>query len=259
MGKKRGVPGDYPSMQDSCGDVRQSISASLDGEATPLAPAGIELHLAGCDVCRQWREAAHEVTRQYRLQVAQVQEPAPAALRSLVMTTLPRQRSWVIAWARVALAIVGVAQGVITGRLLISGDIDRFRDLGALGAALGVGFLVAAVRPYRAVGMLPIVATAAALLVGAALFDLARHRTTASDEVPHLLALAGWLLITLLAWRTPDLGAPPSVPHRWIARMRRSIDMGSRSTVATWADAMVPAASVPAQDPTARKGEWEDW
>ncbi len=175
------------------------------------------------------------------------------------MTTLPSQRSWVTALARVALALVGVAQVVITGRLLMSGDIDKFRDLGALGVALGVGFLVAAIRPDRAVGMLPIVATAAALLVGSALFDLARHRTTVSDEAPHLLALVGWLLITLLAWRTPDLGAPPSIPHRWIARLRRSIDRGALRTVPGWADARVPAGSVPADDPTARKGEWEDW
>jgi predicted anti-sigma-YlaC factor YlaD len=259
MGKKPGVRGDYSSVQNSCGDIRESISVSLDGEATPLAPAEIELHLAGCDVCRQWREAVHEVTRQYRLQVAQVQAPAPAGLRSAVMATLPPPRSWVMALARVALGVVGVAQVVVTGRLLMSGDSDSFRDLGALGVALGVGFLVAAVRPDRAIGMQPIVATAAVLLAGSAVFDLARHRTTVSDLAPHLLVLAGWLLILFLARRIPDLGTSPSIFRGRIARLRRSVDLGSHRTATNWDDAMVAAGPVLAQDPGGRKGEWEDW
>ena len=107
---------------------------------------------------------------------------------------MPRRRLWALAMARVALAVVGVAQVVITGRLLMSGDIDSFRDLGAMGVALGVGFLVGAFQPYRAIGLRPIVVTAALLLVGSALVDLTHHRTTprrrgsASDRYHRMAA-----------------------------------------------------------------------
>jgi predicted anti-sigma-YlaC factor YlaD len=248
MGKKSGPRGDYTFMQDSCGEIRESISASLDGEAPRLAPAEIEMHLAGCDACRRWREAAHEVTRQYRLQAAHAPEPAPAALRSAAVANMPHRRSWVLVVARVALAAVGVAQVIITGKLLLAGDIDSFRDLGALGVALGVGYLVASVRPYRAIGMRPIVATAALLLVGSAGLDLVRHRTTLPDESPHLIAVAGWLLIMFLAWRTPDLGAPPSLLRRWVAQLRRAVDLRSFRPVTNWGGLMHGAAPAFARD-----------
>ncbi len=233
----------------------KSISASLDGEEAALPPTAVDRHLAGCDACRQWREAAHEVTRQYRLQAAQAPEPAPAALRSAVLANMPQRRSWVLVVARVALAIVGVAQIIITGKLLLAGDIDSFRDLGALGVALGVGYLVAAVRPYRAIGMRPIVATAALLLVCSALLDLIRHRTTISDEAPHLIAVAGWLLIMFLAWRTPDLGAPPSLFRRWFAQLRRSFDLSARRTAPTWGGLMERAGPAFARDNAATTGQ----
>jgi predicted anti-sigma-YlaC factor YlaD len=255
MGKKSGSRGDYTPMQDSCGEIRESISASLDGEAARLAPAEIELHLAGCDACRQWREAAHEVTRQYRLQAAHAPEPAPAALRSAAVAGMPHRRSWVLVLARVALAAVGVAQIIITGKLLLAGDIDSFRDLGALGVALGVGYLVAAVRPYRAIGMRAIVATAALLLVSSAGLDLVRHRTTISDESPHLFAVAGWLLIMFLAWRTPDLGAPPSLLRRWVAQLRRSVDLRSRRPVTSWGGLMRGAGPAFVRDDTVTTGQ----
>ncbi len=255
MGKKPGPGVDYTSMEESCGEIRESISASLDGEVARLAPATIELHLVGCDACRRWREAAHEVTRQYRLQAAQAPEQAPAVLRSAVLANMTHRRSWVLVLARVALAIVGVAQIIITGKLLLAGDIDSFRDLGALGVALGVGYLVAAVRPYRAIGMRPIVATAALLLVGSALLDLVRHRTTISDESPHLFAVAGWLLIMFLAWRTPDLGAPPSLFRRWFAQLRRSFELSSRRRTASWGGLMEGAGPAFARDTPATIGQ----
>ena len=144
---------------------------------------------------------------------------------------MPRRRSWVTGLVRVALAVVGVTQVVIAGRLLMSGENDRFRDLGALGVALGVGFLVAAFRPYRAFGIRPIVATAALLLVGSALLDLAHHRTTVSDEAPHLIAVLGWMLVMFLAWRTPDHEAPALMLRRRIAQLGRAMTPGSRRSI----------------------------
>ena len=194
------------------------------------------------------------MTRQYRLQGAEAYAPAPDALKSAAAAVMPRRRLWALAMARVALAVVGVAQVVITGRLLMSGDIDSFRDLGAMGVALGVGFLVAAFQPYRAIGIRPIVVTAALLLVGSALVDLTHHRTTLADEAPHLIAIIGWLLVMFLAWRTPDHEASPSTLRRRIAQLGRAIAPGSRSSTPGWSDAVTPRGSAMALDPRSHAG-----
>ena len=247
-GKNAGFRGDYPIMEHSCGEIRKSISVALDGETPPLGPDVVELHLTGCDACRHWREAAHEVTRQYRLQGAQIHTPTPDVVRTAVVAAMPHRRSWVIVVIRVALAIVGLTQVVITGRLLLSGDSDRLRDLGAVGVALGVGFLVAAVHPYRATAIRPIVATAALLLVGSALFDLAHHRTTASDEAPHLLAVVGCLLVMVLAWWVPDPEVPPSRLVRRICQWGRVVFPGSRHSTPQWGHAATPIGAAMASD-----------
>ena len=223
-------------MEVSCELVRESISAGLDGETAGLPDSEVERHLAGCDACRFWQEAAHEVTRQFRLQAAEDHGPAPAALRATVVATAPRRRPTQITAARMALVAVGVAQLLVTGRVLLSGDIDSFRDLAALEVALGVGYLVAAARPRRAVGMRSIVGTAALLLLGSAALDLVHHRTTIADEAPHLIAVTGWLLIMFLAWRTPELGAPPWALRQWMATPRRALRSAGGRRAAGWGD-----------------------
>jgi RNA polymerase sigma-70 factor, ECF subfamily len=210
-GKKSGPRSDYLPVDVSCDVIRESVSTSLDGEEAYLPVSEIELHLAGCDVCRHWQEAAHEVTRQFRLQGAEEWESAPDDLRAAVVAMTPRRHPSLVVLAR--LALVGVALAA-TARLLLSGPFDSLRNLGTLEVALVAGYLVAAVRPRRAVGMQSIVGTAALVLVGSALLDLAHHRTTLSYEAPHLITLAGWLLIVFLARRTPDFGSAPSAPRR---------------------------------------------
>ena len=73
--------------------------------------------------------------------------------------------------------------------------------------AVAIGFLVAARRPARAMGMLSLVGIAAGLLVVTAVVDLMAGRTSLSDEAPHLLVVAGWLLLHRLAYnRSTDIG-----------------------------------------------------
>jgi hypothetical protein len=76
-------------------------------------------------------------------------------------------------------------------------------EMGSFGIALAAGFLVAAWRPGRALGMRPVVGVAAVLLAVTAVADLAGGRTSLGDEAPHLLAIAGWLLIRHLAATCP--------------------------------------------------------
>jgi predicted anti-sigma-YlaC factor YlaD len=199
----------------NCDAARDAISALLDGELPASAHlqspgrsrAQLEAHLAGCAACREWREQAHEVTRRARLAVAR---PAPAPDPSLLaaMSTVERRGAWwrTLALTRIALVALGLAQIALSLPELLSGvyreaPIHVAHEMGALDVALGTGFLVAAWRPLRAQGMRTLVGCAALLLVLTTAIDLAAGRTGLGDEAPHLLVVAGWLLL----WRAATL------------------------------------------------------
>jgi hypothetical protein len=140
---------------------------------------------------------------------------------------------------------VAVAQVLVNLHLMISGDIDGFRDLGAMDMALGAGYLVAAIRPQRAAGMRSIVGVAALLLIGSAVVDLIAHRTTAWDEAPHLITLAGWLLITFVAAQTPETGVPPASRASLLNRSRLMVaKLGRRSDAEPWSGAAFGTVAV---------------
>jgi predicted anti-sigma-YlaC factor YlaD len=122
------------------------------------------------------------------------------------------RRKKLVALARLGLGVVAVGQLVLTVPMLLLGHdhgapAHVAHEMGAFDAALAAGFLVAAWRPARALGMRALVGVASALLVVTAIIDMAAGRTSAGDEAPHLLAVAGWLLICYLAARTPPAAA----------------------------------------------------
>lgn len=172
--------------------------------------ARLDAHLAGCGACRNWREQAHEVTRRMRLAEA-VSVPAPDSSLLQEMRALERRGSWwrALALSRVGLVLVGLAQLALSLPDLLTGSyreapIHVAHEMGALGLALAVGFLVAAYRPARAQGMRALVGCAALLLLATAVLDLIAGRTSLGDEAPHLLVLAGWLLLRRTATLLPS-------------------------------------------------------
>lgn len=244
-----------------CDAARDAISALLDGElpaAARLQPperarAQLEAHLSDCPACREWRELAHQVTRRARLAVAL---PAPAPNPSLLaaMAGVERRGGWwrTLVLARLALVAVGVAQIALSLPEILSGvyreaPIHVAHEMGALDIALGVGFLVAAWRPLRAQGMRTLVGSAALLLVVTAVVDLLAGRTGLGDEAPHLLVVAGWLLLWRVSVLMPlgesDRRLAPSRP-RWSSPQLR------RPRVA--AEPTAPVRAVPEPAPPVR-------
>jgi hypothetical protein len=94
--------------------------------------------------------------------------------------------------------------------------------MGAFDVAVAVGFLVAARRPARAMGMLALTGVAATLLVLTAIVDLALGHTSLTDEAPHLLVVAGWLLLHRLAVVAPPSFDRPQSLRAWLGRLRTS-------------------------------------
>jgi predicted anti-sigma-YlaC factor YlaD len=211
------VPIDYQNM--NCDSAREAISAVLDGEPADVDLAELDRHLVECADCQRWRERAHELTRAVRLQPARPAPRPPAQLMDRLhgQSSLSWWRPNSMAAARIGLVAVAVAQLALWLPVLLLGHdhaapVHVAHEMGSFDVAVAIGFLVAARRPGRAMGMLSLVGIAAGLLVVTAAVDLTAGRTSVSDEAPHLLIVAGWLLLYRLATI-----APPTSEHPWSA------------------------------------------
>jgi predicted anti-sigma-YlaC factor YlaD len=204
---------DYLSVR--CATAREAISALLDDEDPGVDRVELDAHLLGCVECRRWHAAAHEVTRNARLEPARATTVSADALVVAVLTRsrLPR-RPALVTWVRAALVVVAAAQAWTTVPMLLSGHDHTApahiaHEVGAFAMALAIGFVVAAWRPERAYGMQMVVGAVAVLLVFTSTLDVLRGRTDLGDEAPHLLAVAGWLLLISLARVTPSRTVGP--------------------------------------------------
>lgn len=199
----------------SCEVMREAISSSIDGEEAGVSVDAREVHLAACPGCRRWRTGAHEVTRLFRLEPAgALPVPSRSLLAAIGRRAVAARLGREELLSRLCLALVALAQlAVAVPALLLGTDhgapIHVAHEMGSFDLALAAGFLVAAWRPSRARGMQTIVGVAALLLVLTALIDLGAARTTVGDEAPHLLAVAGWLLLHRLSMLTPSPSEMP--------------------------------------------------
>jgi predicted anti-sigma-YlaC factor YlaD len=177
-----------------CRDVREACSAVLDGEDPGIAREVIEHHLQRCSACRAFAARVQMPDLAPRIVAAAAEERAMQPMRSSPV--------------RVALVAVALAQLALAVPTLLFGSdegapIHIAHEVGAWDFALAIGFLFAAWRPLRAVGMLPFVAALAAGLLLTAVVDIANGKTPALLELTHLLELIGAVLLWKLTSRRP--------------------------------------------------------
>jgi predicted anti-sigma-YlaC factor YlaD len=202
-----------------CTDARTAISAGLDGEDQPVAAPVLEAHLRTCADCRAFQTSATTMHRRLRLRPA---EPVPDLSASIVAALEPADDGR-IAGLRAGLAAVAIVQILIALPALILGDdaglpAHTARHLGSFAVALGIGFLVAAWRPDRVGGVLPLTAALVLCLLLTSGIDVASSRTNALGELGgHATELVGlgllWLLaretgVTALLWTRRRAGGP---------------------------------------------------
>jgi predicted anti-sigma-YlaC factor YlaD len=191
-------------MAVRCERIREALSARLDGEVSDVPRHLVDEHVAGCGGCAEWQRQATELVVR-----SAVAAPAPdlvgpvlAAVRADEARRAARRRRAIA--TRVALALIALVQLALSGPGLILGHdhtapIHVAHEVGSFDAALALGLLLAALRPRLAAGMLPLVAAITGLLLLTAGSDVAAGRTAALTESPHLLDLAGLLLLLRLA------------------------------------------------------------
>jgi predicted anti-sigma-YlaC factor YlaD len=199
--------------------IRQVLSARLDGEDPGLDEAGIDeasvyAHLAQCAPCRVFAHRAEQLHRAVRL------SPAPEIpdLTSAILTAIgnePRHEELagasfgthdpetqrVLRWVLVAIAVAQIA--IALPALLFGADaglpVHTARHIGSFDVALAVGFLFAAWRPSRIPGLLPVVVALVVCLAGSSLLDVAAGNTAALGEAQHLTDFVGLAVVWLLS------------------------------------------------------------
>lgn len=110
-----------------------------------------------------------------------------------------------------------------------SAPVHVVHEMGAFEVAVAVGFLVAVRRPAPAMGMVTLMGAAAALLVVTPLVDLVLGHTSLTDEAPHLLVVAGWLLLRRLAALAPPSFDRPQHLLSWLGGPRPASSQDRRA------------------------------
>jgi predicted anti-sigma-YlaC factor YlaD len=191
-----------------CHDYREAISAQLDGETTPVAPAELAAHLDGCAACRRFAATTSELHRSVRVHAA---EPVPDLTRSILerIGAEPTRRhaaADAVRGLQVALFVVAVVQLAVSVPALLGSDpglsVHAARHVGSFDVALAVAFFYVAFRPKRASGMLPFVAALVICLAVSSAVDINAGRSTIGAEAQHMTDLVALGLLWLLARAT---------------------------------------------------------
>lgn len=184
-----------------CSKAREALSAVLDGEPALTPGAELTAHLRECMACRRFLDRARALDV---LTYAAQRETPDLSTAVLEAARAQRHRPdpWItslriglvaVAIAQLALAVPGLIYGTDEGA-----PIHIAHEVGAWDLALAVGFLFAAWRPLRAIGLLPFAAVLSGGLILTAIVDVAHGRAIALTESTHLLELIGTALLYLL-------------------------------------------------------------
>jgi predicted anti-sigma-YlaC factor YlaD len=190
--------------------ARAELSARLDGEQSEELANPLAEHLATCHSCQQWQRGAVTLTTRVRRAPSQGGPDRTAEILAAVLADqAPRPsriRRRFLFQVRAGLAAVTAGQfavfilpALVLGHAGAGVPVHASHELGAFELAMTIGFVVAAFRPSLARGILPLVAVASGTLLILAVVDSALGYTTLSDEAPHLVTLAGALLVFLMA------------------------------------------------------------
>ena len=189
----------------TCDQIREAISARLDGEDPGVPAADVDAHLAICARCRAFADGAGALHRSVRLAPApEVPDLTPKVLAAI--GTEPNAdagdagRTLAL---RLMLAVLGLVQVAVAVPALFGEDgglaVHSARHLGSFSLALAVGFLFAAWRPTRVAGLLPVAVALVACLIGTSVLDVVDGRAAALSEASHVTEIAGLIAVWLLA------------------------------------------------------------
>jgi predicted anti-sigma-YlaC factor YlaD len=96
----------------ACELARDELSAQLDGEQSPSPRMTLAEHLPGCTDCRDWEEAAHQLTRRVRLTPARTIPDRSAWILDAVLADRTERRPATRGWRRAHVGFVSFSVSV---------------------------------------------------------------------------------------------------------------------------------------------------
>lgn len=188
----------------TCERWREAASARRDGEDPGASVVALDDHLAHCAGCRRFAAGIAAVDQLARPAMADAPDRSAgiiAAVRAGQPTGAPRTPDSARRPVRIALGLVGLTQ-LVTALPSVFADAGAHssRDLAAFQLALAVGFLVAAIHPVSAAGLLPTAGALVAVLSVVVVGDIAGGRVAAGTESIHLTEVVGVALLWLLPY-----------------------------------------------------------
>lgn len=220
-----------------CEEIRDALSARLDGEDDPAERAAADAHLEGCTACAAWFEAAGGVTRLTRTHRGPEPVLPAEAVAALVAAAPGSGRARFAQGLRLGLGALGVVQlllGVaqitaldagITGHAhtaptagVASGHL--WHESAAWNVAVGAAFAWIAWRRTRPAGILPILTAFVTVLALLTANDAVAGRVDTSRILSHGFILAGYAILLTLGRPRFDNLDPPAGRDRTGWRLR---------------------------------------
>jgi len=211
-------------MKQGCDQIREALSARLDGEQTGMSAGVLDAHLSGCRDCVEWLAKAEQVTsavRGHALEAPDLTAPILAAVRAegrdAAHDALRQRRR---ATMRLALGLTALMQLAMAIPMLLGlGEIAHTsREAASFDIAVAVGFALAAWRPDLARAFVPVAFVLAGCLILTSVFDIVEGAARFAHEVGHIAALAQAALLWGLSRQDRDGGtAVPRTRRRQAA------------------------------------------
>jgi predicted anti-sigma-YlaC factor YlaD len=182
----------------TCQPYRDAISAMADDEVSPVPADILRGHLDDCATCSAFAVSVQGLHRRVRVHEAEAVPNLTAAILAAVDTPAVSRARARFAQMRVVLAMAGIAQLLLLVPFLVSGHAlagHASREATIFQVALGIGFLVAAQRPARAAGLLPVAVVVALLVSVVAVADVLSGSATLLQESVHVIEIVGMLVL----------------------------------------------------------------
>ncbi|MCW2525800.1 MAG: hypothetical protein JWM76_660 [Pseudonocardiales bacterium] len=199
-------------MNDVCERMRVALSARIDGETLGLSAAALDDHVSTCADCRSWAADAERLTRAVRVSAADVPD---LSARILAAVEVPARRARrPVTLLRLFLFLVGVLQFALTLPGLFGESVGMHmgehaaHESAAWNAALGAAFVVTAIRPRLAAGLLPLLGVFVVLLAILSAYDVSTGAVDPARLMSHGGCVLGLIILAALARLTHERPHP---------------------------------------------------
>jgi predicted anti-sigma-YlaC factor YlaD len=201
-------------MNMECDEARILASTAVDQQLDAGERGALDAHMAGCEECTTWSGRLSDLVRRDIL--AAVGDP-PGGTFSPIHARRNRGLRIALGWAGVLLIVWHLPEVITAGSELA---VHLSRHQAGFAVALGVAFVMVAIRPDRAYGVLPFVVAFSVVLTAVATIDLVANTSSMAVEARHLLEIGGLVILWFL-------GAEMGPRRRWVTGSRRT-PAGSR-------------------------------